>query len=181
MNNKLVMYMPTKLFFGFNAYNIYWYPITWYFKFQKEVVDSLSKRKDLLFIYKYAAGQEWLENSVLKYIRHKGYANIFIENRPLMDFLFKVSRVILDCPTTGLYEAAAANIPVLSLYDESLNIRDSALRLFGKSVRKFSDFSEALEIINSFLDSDPLGFKVKIPISNTKTVDILSGLKNANK
>lgn len=176
-DKDLVIFMPTKLFFGFNQFNSYWYPLTWYFEFQKAVVDCLAERKDFRFIYKYAAGQEWLENSVLPYIKKKSISNIVIENRFLLDCISGAGRVIMDCPATALYEVSACGIPVLSLYDTSLKVRDSAVKLFGNSLRRFSDFSEATAIINEFLDSDPEAFRPDVGFTPASAVEILTGLK----
>ncbi len=179
-DKNLVMYIPTKLFFGFRSYNGYLYPLTWYFKLQKSLIDFFSTKKNLRFIFKYAPGQEWSANSVLLYIKDKNCSNISIESKPVSECLGKAGRVILDFPSTSLYEAAAAKIPVMSLYHELLEIRDPALKLFGKSLQKFSGVSNAIEIVDDFLDTDPEEFKVNIPVSNDSTLDILEKIKEEN-
>lgn len=176
-NDNLVMYIPTKLFFGFRYYNENFYPLTWYFEFQKALVDLFAKRKEFRFIFKYAKGQDWSKDSILLYIKDKNYSNVSIEKRTVSDCLGKIGRAILDYPSTSLYEVATAGIPVISLYSRTFTVRDLPIRLFGNSLRKFNDISDAVKIINDFLDVPPEEFKVNIPRSSDNAANILSQIK----
>lgn len=178
-DDKLVLYVPTKLFTGFRGYNeTYSYPVTWYYSLQKALVDMFARQDGFRFIFKYAEGQEWSRDSILKYLGEKGYKNISVEKRKLADCLGKAGRAILDCPSTGLYEAAAAGIPVMCLYRDTLRLRNISRKLFGRSLREFSDIPQAVKAAEEFLDCDPSGFKADIPTSGKNSVEVLLSIKN---
>ncbi|MCX5666800.1 MAG: hypothetical protein NTY34_00580 [Candidatus Omnitrophica bacterium] len=176
-DNNLVMYLPEKLFYGFRAYNAYMYSLPWYFEFQKRIIDFLATRRDYRFIYKYAKGQEWLENSIVPYIHDKGYTNISVRNTHLMDCLGEPGRIIVDCPDTGLYEAASAGIPVLSLRKDVIRIGEITQTFLGRSLQKFYSIDEAVRIIDMFLDSDPEQFKANVGLTEYSVIDILTKIK----
>ena len=179
-DNDLIMYVPTKLFFGFRNYNMYLYPFTWYFEFQKAIIDLLSQKHGLRFIFKSALGQDWCEDSILLYIKDKKSSNISIYNGPLINSLKRAGRVILDFPSTGFYEAAAAGTSVISLHHELFKMRDSAKNIFGKSLASFKDIDDAVRIIDNFLNSDSRQYIVDLPVSNNDAVGLLRNMVNSD-
>ncbi|MDP8298865.1 MAG: glycosyltransferase [Candidatus Tantalella remota] len=178
-DGNLIMYVPTKLFFGFRTYNGYLYPLTWYFELQKAIIDLFCERKDLKFIFKFAPGQNWSARSILKYIEDKAAPNIFIETRPVADCLGRVGRVLLDFPSTSLYEAAAAGIPVMSLSHSLLGVRKLAEDLFGTSIREFDGVEDAVDAVKTYLNEEPGKYRVDLPMDDVKGIDILCDIKNA--
>lgn len=176
-DEKLIMYIPTKLFLGFRTFNGYLYPVTWYYKFQKALIDLFCEKKDLRFIFKYAPGQAWSAGSIVPYIQGKNAPNITIEEKPVSECLGKAGRVFLDYPSTSLYEAASAGIPVMSLYHEMMEIMPASSKLFGRSLRKFSDIADAMRAAEEFLSSDPALYKVDIPMADVDVVEVLKGIK----
>jgi hypothetical protein len=176
-----VMYIPTKLFLGFRGVNGYLYPITWYYEFQKAIVDYFLSRKDKKFIFKYAPGQDWSARSIVKYILDKEDANISVERRPVSECLAGISRVVLDYPSTSLHEVAAAGIPVMSLYSGQVEVGDRGKKLFGRSLQEFKDFDEAISKIEIFLQDPPEDYKVSIPFVGDKAYSVLSGLKREKR
>jgi len=103
-----VVYITKKLSKGMLRYNTFTYPITWYYDFQKKIVDYFGNKKNFDFVFKHAVGQEWAENTIHHYIREKGYGNIIIEDRPFVEYLDRADRIIMDYPSTGFFEASAA-------------------------------------------------------------------------
>ncbi|KJJ84406.1 hypothetical protein OMAG_001726 [Candidatus Omnitrophus magneticus] len=171
-----VMYIPTKLFLGFRNYNGYLYPITWYFELQKAFVNLFSRRKDLNFIFKYAPGQDWSMNSIINYINDKKIANIKIISKPVAECAALAERVILDFPSTSLYEVAVCSRPVFCVYHELVEMRPDAKVLFGESLYPFNEIHSAIGAVNKFLDSNPDKFKVDITTSKRNTLNILKSL-----
>lgn len=176
-DEKTVMYIPTKLFLGFRSFNGYIYPITWYYRFQRSLIDLFAGKKDMKFIFKFAPGQEWSAASIVSYIREKGMPNITVESGPMSECLGKAGRVLLDYPSTSLYEAAASGAPVMSLYHELLKIRPESAKLFGKSLRKFGNIDEAVRAAEEFLAADPAGYRVELPMKDTDVVGTLRTIK----
>lgn len=174
---SLVLYIPSKLFLGFRCFNGSRYPVTWYYKFQKELIDLFGSRKDLNFIFKQAAGQVWAENSILPYIKGKTPENIYVETRPLSECLDKAGRALTDYPSTSFYEAGAAGIPVMSLYPDTLKIMPQSEKLFGRSLREFKDIRGAISAVDEFLSADPSAYMVDIPMRETDVVEVLREIK----
>lgn len=177
-DKNTIMYIPTKLFFGFRNYNAYLYPITWYFELQKSIIDLFSSRKDMKFIFKYAPGQGWSMDSIVSYLKDRKFANISVKSESVSQCIGKAGRVIVDFPSTSFYEAAAARIPVISVCPEWFKIRDSARKNFGRSIKQFKDIPGAIRIINDFLNNDPEAYSVNLAISNGNAVDTLKRIKN---
>jgi len=178
-DSNTVMYVPTKLFVGFRMYNGYLYPLTWYFELQKAFIDLFASRKDVRFVFKFAPGQDWAERSILKYIEDKSSGNISVESRPVSECLGEAGRVLLDFPSTSLYETAAVGIPVMSLSHRLLGVRKEAEDLFKGSIREFSDIPEAVDMAGKFLDDDPERYKVDIPMRDVDVVEKLCEIKSA--
>ena len=73
---------------------------------------------------------------------------IQIESRPVSDCLGRVGKVILDYPSTSLYEVAAAGIPIFSLYHELLDIRPERFIVIDKnSVLVIFNSSNGREVV----------------------------------
>jgi hypothetical protein len=172
-DENLIMYVPTRLFLGLRFLNGYIYPITWYYEFQKSILDYFGSRPDKSFIFKYAPGQDWSRDAVLPYIKDKGYKNIAIETRPISECLGRVGKVFMDYPSTGFYEAAACGIPVMSLYHELLEVRPEAKIFFGCSLRSFRTTEDALAALKDFIESQGEKFCVDVPLGHSDPVDVL--------
>ncbi|MCK5451204.1 MAG: hypothetical protein KAI70_05520, partial [Candidatus Omnitrophica bacterium] len=176
-----IMYIPSKVFFGFRTYNGYIYSVTWYFKLQKAIIDLFAGKKDLNFIFKFAPGQDWCAASTLKYIKKKSFSNIKVIYEPVADCVGKASKIILDFPSTSFYEAAAAGVPVMSLYNNPVRIKKEAVQLFGRSLQRFNDIDDAVDIIERFIEESPEDFVTDVPTVKGHTIEILTNLKKENE
>ncbi len=173
-----VMYIPTKLFLGFRGINGYLYPITWYYEFQKRLVDHFFSKKNTRFIFKYAPGQEWSRMSIVRYILDHGKSNISIEEKRVSECLGGLNRVILDYPSTSFHEAAVAGLPVMSLYSPCVEVGERGKRLFGRSLQKFGSFSEAIAKVEDFLEAPAEDYIVDIPFRRDRAFNALAAMKN---
>ena len=180
-NTNTIMYAPTKVFIGLNVFNVNFYTLPWYFEFQKAIIDLFGSIKSKRFIYKCANGQEWLDRSVLLYLKDKEYNNIQIEKKPLIACLGQAERLLLDFPGTCLYEAAAAGVPVMSLCRSTFKINDDMRAAFGRSIIDFSGISDGINKIRDFIYSEPDKFKVDVPMSDEEPFAVLSGIKKQNE
>lgn len=170
-----VLFLPKKFSGSLVRFNTTIYSLPWYYEFLKQLVAFFAEQHDCMFIYKhFPYNQEWAEKSIIPYLRKFHARNIFVENKPLFYYLDKTDRVLMDYPSTGLYEAAAAGLPVLSLSWDVFKKRDSAFRMFGASIQTFSTFEEAKVRIRNFLDADPVDYLVKLPFEETKPQKIFT-------
>ncbi|MDD5085019.1 MAG: hypothetical protein PHE61_03115 [Candidatus Omnitrophica bacterium] len=169
---KTVLYVPAKISIGMMYFNGVIYPTDWFYEFQKSLLDLFGTRDDYNFIWKYIY-EPWQERSILRYIRDRNYPNVFAETGPLPTYLKKADRVIMDYPSTGLFEAACMGLPVFCVYRDTLKMRREAQDVFGMSLREISTIDEAIQAFCSFLDSDPERYIVKIPLKNDDFVSYL--------
>ena len=147
----------------------------------KRLIDFFGSKKEFDFIFKHALGvRKWADKSIVPYILDKGYENIRIETKEPAKYFSEVDGVVLDRPTTALFEVAAAGLPVLALYPDMVkaNISLRAVEFFGKSLGEFSAEDEALAKINNFLNADLNGYKVDLPLSDEDPVEVLRNIKN---
>ncbi|MFH1664869.1 MAG: hypothetical protein ABIA77_01855 [Candidatus Omnitrophota bacterium] len=170
---RSVMYVPYRLFFGFRSLGNFHPPITWYYRLQKSIVDLFGERKDCDFIFKMAHGQDWAEDSIVRYIRGKKYPNVFIERADFYRCLNKADMVISDYPSSPLYEAASAGLPVLSLCPDIYKEWPGAAISFGKSFQKFSTITEAVSRIRAFMNEDPETYKARVSLKRSDPLECL--------
>lgn len=160
-----IMYVPTKIFTGFNMLNINFYTLPWYYEFQKAVIDYFASVSNKNFIYKHAVGQGWQDSSLLLYMKDKQYSNIYIEKRPLAKCLGKAERIILDYPSTGFFEAAVSGIPAMSLCHDTFKINPEIKKFFKDSIQFFSTIPEAIEKIDNFIVREGRDFVFDVPLA----------------
>jgi hypothetical protein len=172
-SKKTVLYVPKKLpGYARHFHNVV-YPMMWYFRFQKELVDMLARRDDCEFIYKHQKDQFWAEEGILRYLREKGYSNIRVESGKLAAYVGEADRVLLDYPSTGFFEAACLAAPVMALYEAGLKVTRSMQRIFGRSLQSFASVEEALRKVTHFLDGPAGDYVVNLPLGGANFAETL--------
>ncbi|MFC1674288.1 hypothetical protein ACFL1K_00115 [Candidatus Omnitrophota bacterium] len=173
---KTVVFLPTPYLWDL----LLWFssssevPDTRYFRWHKEVLHYFSQRTDFNFIWKSLPSANQAYDPIPYLLNDKNYPNIRYATEPFVRWIKKADMVLLDYPSTALYEAAISGLPVMSLYFAPLNkVRRSALDVFGKSLQPFNDFDEGIEKIDGFLDADPKSFVVNIPISGQPIIEAI--------
>lgn len=177
-DRKTFVYVPTT--YGWD--NDFWsesrVPSTWYFSWHKELLNYFSSREDFNFIWKGIPASNEIYDPIPNLINDRGYKNIKYATEPFIKWIKRADLVFLDYPSTALYEAAVSGLPVMSLYFAPFNVvRESALKLFGKSLEPFNNFEEGITKIDGFLNSNPDEFIVSIPRSDTSIVETLDKMK----
>ena len=171
---KTVVYVPTMYKWDNTCWGESRVPDTWYFSWHKELINFFSSRKDFNFIWKGIPASNDTCDPIPNLINDRGYKNIKYATEPFVKWIKKADLVLLDYPSTALYEAAVSGLPVMSLYFASFNIvRESAIELFGKSLQPFNDFDEGIVKIEKYLASNLDEFVVSIPYSETSVVETL--------
>ncbi len=172
---KTVVYLPTMYEFGNTSWIEPRIPATWYYNWQRALLDYFNTKSDINFIWKALPTSNETYDPVPNIIKDRKYKNIKYASGPfLKKWVKKADLVLLDYPSTALYEAAVSGLPVMSLYFAPFNvIREEALKLFGKSLQAFNNFEEGIEKISHYLNSDPHEFIVSIPRSEIPIMKIL--------
>jgi len=148
------------------------YPLNWYYEFQRELIDFFAEERTFEFVYKHGKGQDWAEDSIFHYIKDKGCRNIDVSEKQFLKTLEFADSVIVDFPSSSLFEAAVSGKPVLCLCADYVHILTQAKNIFGKSIQQFSSIEEAKSIIKEFLYSDPRDYLVNIPMSTNNLLDV---------
>jgi len=65
-----------------------------------------------------------------------------------------MSRIVIDTPSTALYESEQAGLPVcLLVFDRFANLRPRAAERFASSIRRCADPDQALRELTAWLGS----------------------------
>lgn len=149
------------------------YPDTWYYKFQKSLIEHFSTRPEYTFVWKGLPQAEPVHNPIPDFIADNSFGNVEIATNPFVKHLLSADRVICDFPSTGFYESVIAGLPTMSLYHKASIVRRSAVEHFGNLLKQFSDIPEAMRHIDEFLSSDPGLYITTVDMSDESILNIL--------
>jgi hypothetical protein len=166
-----IIYLPTFLLWDIRKFG--GYPDTWYYKFQKSLVEYFSAKRGYTFVWKGLPASDAIYNPIPNFIQDNNFSNIEIATTQFIEHLRSADRVICDLPSTGFYESVVAGVPTMSLYDKTFKLRRSAVEYFGNLLKLYSDIPEAIKYIDEFLNSDPKLYKTTIDMEDRSIVEIL--------
>jgi hypothetical protein len=86
-----------------------------------------------------------------------------VSRAPLRYWFASADAFIIDHPSTSLYQAALAGIPVLALLYSRFQFRPAALAEFEGQTAPFSTPGEAAELVRDFLDRMPVATPRVVP------------------
>jgi len=176
-----VVYVEKKFPDKLKCFNNMLYPLAWYYEFQRRLIDFFAKESRVEFVYKHASSQGWAGSSVLKHIKNISCKNISIYDKHLLKSLKFADRVIVDYPSSALFEAAVAGKPVLCVCANYFRIIKQAKEVFGKSIQQFSSIDEAILLIREFLYGNPQEYIVNIPLSKNDFLDVFKEVNSTSK
>ena len=156
------------------------YADTWYYEFQKSLIEYFSTRKELTFVWKGLPASDVIYNPIPNFIMDNNFTNIEVATSPFKEHLLSADRVICDYPSTGFYESVVAGVPTMSLYHRALKVRKSAVDNFGNLLKSCSDIPEAIKHIDEFLNSNPESYRTTIDMEDKSILDILEGTVRKN-
>lgn len=149
------------------------YPDVFLYKLEKAIVEYMSTRTDYSFVFKGLPDTDLLYNPIPDFIADSKFSNIQYSAKPFMHHLKHTDRVICDVPSTGFYESVVAGVSTLALYHTSWVCRQSALDYFGQLVKPFSTITEAIALIDTFLNTNSDKYIMKLGTSDNSILDIL--------
>ena len=168
-----VIYLPAFMHWDARIMEGASYPDTWYYEFQKAVINYFSTRTEYTFVWKGLPQADQIYNPIPNFIRDNNFGNIEIATNPFVEHLLSADSVICDYPSTGFYESVVAGVPTMSLYHKALIVRKSAVEYFGNLLKPFSNIPEAIDHIDEFLNGDPELYKTTIEMEGRSVLDIL--------
>ena len=176
-DQKTLVYVPIMYPWDSEIWSESRLPDTWYFSWHKKLMNYFSSRKDFNFIWKGIPDSNVTYDPTSNIINDQKYKNIKYATESFVKWIKKADLVLLDYPSTALYEAAVSGLPVMSLFFAPFSIvRESALKLFGRSLQPFSSFDEGISKIDAFLNSNLNEFVVSIPRSGKSITETLETL-----
>ncbi|MBA7675388.1 hypothetical protein ES703_83621 [subsurface metagenome] len=173
---KRIVYLPTMLMGDTRRLDGASYPDTWYYEFQKSLIEYFSTKSGYTFVWKGLPVSDAIYNPIPNFIRDNNFSNIEIAANSFVQHLPSADRVICDYPSTGFYESVVAGVPTMCLCHKAFILRKSAVEYFGNLLRLYSDIPEAIKHIDEFLDSDPELYKTTIEMGRESVLHILESV-----
>jgi hypothetical protein len=170
---RRIIYLPTMLMGDARRLDGGTYPDTWYYEFQKSLIEYLSRKRDYIFVWKGLPTADAIYNPIPDFISDNNFSNIEIATNPFVEHLLRADRVICDYPSTGFYESVVVGVPTMCLYHRALIVRASAVDYFGNLLKPFSDAQEAIKHIDEFLNSDPESYQKTLEMGDESVLHIL--------
>ena len=185
-DKKTILYVPaSKSNIHSRCYNNMTYPVLWYYELQKKLINFFATKREFEFIYKHANNttRQWASKSIVPYIKSKNSKNIFLETRLMREYIGKIDGVVVDRPTTPLFQGAMLEKPLLCLIPGfiSSHIDENAFPLFGDNISVFQTDEDAVNSLNRFLEDITTGncaAPVRIPFRNDDVFEVLTGAGN---
>jgi len=168
-----IIYLPTFTMWDTRRMDGDSYPDTWYYEFQKSLIQYFATKKEYIFVWKGLPLSEAIYNPISNFIMDNHFSNIQVATTPFSQHLLVADRVICDYPSTGFYESVVAGVPTISLYHRASMVRKSAIDCFGNLLKLFSDIPEAIKHIEEFLNSDPELYKISLDVEDKVVLNIL--------
>lgn len=160
---RVVLYAPMMFVWDDTLWNEAMAPDTWYFRWQRRLLDYLVTRSDYDVIWKALPASGSTPDPMRAAIAARGASHVRYATEWFVHWLPRADRVLLDFPSTALYESAAAGVPTRSLYfDAFFRVRDGARAVFGESLMPFRSFDEGIAKTAEFLDAPGERFRVRL-------------------
>jgi hypothetical protein len=129
---------------------------TWYHRWHVALLDAMSERSDVQFVWKAMPGSNQAVDPIREMIEERRLPNVTFRSDPFLRVLPHAGRVFTDYPSTAFFEAMHVGCPVLALvFSRFARVRPSAAALFEPVLRTCADEGEALAYLHAFLDDDP--------------------------
>jgi len=127
---------------------------SWYIRWQLRLLAEMGKRAGTRFVWKGLPTSGQADDPLPSIIHREGISNVRYESLPFLEILPQVSRVVLDFPSTAMYEAVWAGVPTTCVsFPRFAGLRKRALELFSGVLHQCEDEEAALTVIRCFLDS----------------------------
>lgn len=133
------------------------YSETWYYRVQAELVRAFAALAEYTVVIKPFPSSEVRHTAIECLVGDLGASHLVISRAPFRDWLPWADRVILDTPSTTLYETALAGVPFHLLVHRRIVMRPAGLLPFKSCVTFFDHPQEAAVAVTNYLRSPHTG------------------------
>jgi hypothetical protein len=150
-----ICYVPSFLTGDFATVPATTYDDGWYHRWHLRLLDWMVHQPQRRFIWKALPRADEAIDPIAAVISDEA-PNVDYETRPFPRLLAKISRVLVDLPSTPAYEAAWAGLPLIVLsFSRFGPLRPRAVERFGRVVRVCDSEEAALRDLDIWLADDP--------------------------
>jgi hypothetical protein len=150
------------------------YNEAWYQRFQQDLVRALADFPSYSIVVKFYPYADLKSHPTSRFIATLGASNIYVSKAPYVLWVPWAARVVMDKPSTTLFQTALAGVPFHLLAHKSLAMRPSALAPFAGSMTEFETTPEAVNAVTRFL-SGPPGGPVTLGQPSGRWIDTIGG------
>lgn len=133
------------------------YDETWYYRLLKAWIEVLAGDTRYLFVLKPIASPYAREGTAERIVRDQRKDHLLVSRSPFPLWLPWASRVILDHPSTPMYETALAGVPMRLILPRTLSLRPDAIRPFESCIAWYDEPQEAVAALRRYLDAPHTG------------------------
>lgn len=133
------------------------YPETWYYRLQCALLETFADLPGYTFVVKLFPTPDQGPSVVAAKVRDLERSHILVSRSPFRRWLARADRVILDAPSTTLYETALAGVPFHLLVHRKAAIRSTGLSFLDSCATFFEDPQEAAFAVKRYLSSPSVG------------------------
>jgi len=147
---------------------------TEYYRLQVALIRAFAARSGSTVVVKLfpESAKDW--SPVEQLVRDMGAKHLYVSRAPFKEWLPWAERVIMDFPSTPLYETALAKVPFRLLVHRSFPMRAAAWACFAPSLIPFDQPEEAARSVMDYLQHPA----VPLPYPAPRTVDLLIALSS---
>lgn len=126
----------------------------WYLRWQLRLLAAMLERPAARFVWKALPQSNQADDPIPALLSGSGATNVRYETRPFREVLPEMGRVVLDFPSTALYEAVQAGVPTVCVsFARFAQLRHRATEMFDGVLHGCDDESSALTLVRRFLDT----------------------------
>lgn len=178
LNKNIIVYVPTMYQWDTKSWIETRIPDTWYYEWNIELYNYFKSQKYYKFIWKDIPESNKTFNPIIKLIKKENPSNIIYDKRQFIKWLKYADKIIIDYPSTALYEAAISKTPLISLYYEPLNIiREKTKEIFKNSLQPFNNYKDGILKIDKFINSNPDDYIVNIDIEKINMLQVINNIE----
>lgn len=133
------------------------YDETWYYRFLKGWIELLAEDSRYLFVIKPVPSPYAREGTAERIVRDQRKNHLLVSRSPFSLWLPWANRVILDHPSTPMYETALAGVPMRLILPTTLQLRPDAMQKFESCIDWYDEPQEAVAALRRYLDAPHTG------------------------
>lgn len=133
------------------------YDETWYYRLLKRWIEVLAEDSRYIFVIKPVRSPYAREGTAERIVRDQRKDHLLVSRSPFPLWLPWANRVVLDHPSTPMYETALAGVPMRLILPRTLSLRPDAIRPFESCIAWYDEPQEAVAALRRYLDAPHTG------------------------